>query len=117
MTEGQFKSFIISLLRKGTYKWRPRNEALKLAKVGQDGRAFLYKCSHCGGIFKRKEIQIDHIDPVVDLDKGFTTWDEYIARMFCDISGFQILCTGCHDMKTQLEREYRKDIKKGIDID
>jgi len=113
--DNKFKNWIISVLRKASYKWRPRSEALKEAKVGQDGRAFLYKCAICEGIFIRKEVQIDHIDPVVPLD-GYKSgmefdWNEYIDRMFCEKDNFQIICKECHSCKSFLEKELRKEQK------
>ena len=62
---------------------------------------------------------MDHIIPVVDPKTGFTTWDEYIERLFVPKGGWQMLCKSCHDTKTHevenpLRREYaqkRKDLK------
>lgn len=102
------KKFLIAILRRASYKWPPRNEALKAARVGRG----LYKCNHCGETFGRKEIKIDHIDPVVDPLKGFETWDEYINRMFCQKEGFQILCEKDHNDKSSVEKQIRKEIKK-----
>ena len=54
------KAFLISLLRKGTYRWAPRSEAKKAARVQvgvfSTGRGkFGYKCAICGEVFKEKE--------------------------------------------------------------
>lgn len=111
MDDKFFKRWIISVLRKATYKWRPRNEALRAAKVSQDGRAYIYQCAHCGNNFKRPDVQIDHIIPVIDPFDGFISWDTYIERLFVEKSGFQVLCKGCHSIKTELEKEIRKDAK------
>lgn len=73
----------------------------------------VYECAACkqhvpttvregGG--RKKNIFVDHIEPVVDPDKGFTTWDEYISRMFCEKDNLQLLCAACHDVKTADER-------------
>lgn len=102
------KQFVINLLRRGSYRWPPRNEALKNARVARNQ----YKCAHCEGIFGRKEVSIDHIHPVVDPDEGFTGWDSYVERMYCELEGFQILCDTCHDKKTAEEKEVRKASKK-----
>ena len=61
----------------------------------------------------------DHIDPVVPLDLGFgdTTewlgynWNEILPRMFCEEEGLQILCEGCHNEKSLLERKIRAKLK------
>lgn len=55
---------------------------------------------------------IDHIDPVVDPKKGFTSWDDLIERLFCEKEGLQLLCPECHEEKTADERQERK---KNID--
>lgn len=102
----KLKKFIIPLLRRGSYRWPERNECLKAARVERG----LYKCSNCEQIFKSKEVQIDHVEPVVPLkvtEEG-QTWDSYITRMFCEVSGYQILCTTCHTMKSAVEVQTRK---------
>lgn len=66
----------------------------------------------CKDMYKNNEIVLDHIKPVVDPKTGFTTWDDYIDRMFPEKEGFQVLCSGCHDIKTELEDEMRKHFNK-----
>jgi 5-methylcytosine-specific restriction endonuclease McrA len=102
--EVMLKRFLIPVLRRATYRWKPRDEALKEARVERGN----YKCAICGEIFKRKEIVQDHIEPVIDVEKGFTDWNDYVLRMFPDKDGFQILCKPCHDAKTIMEDELRK---------
>lgn len=108
MIDYVMKKFLIAILRRASYKWPPRNEALKTARIERG----LYKCNACSNSFGRKEIKIDHIEPVVDPLKGFQTWDEYINRMFCQKEGFQILCEPCHNIKSDIEKKIRKEIKK-----
>lgn len=107
------KSFVINNLRRVSYKWQPRNEALAKARAAQlvkRGRlVWHYNCVLCPveQLYSRKEVEIDHVVPVVDVDKGFTTWDDYIDRMYCDVDGYQILCLKHHDEKTALENQGR----------
>lgn len=109
----QFRSFIVSLLRKGSLAWPPRAEAFKRAYVGQmrnksTGRmAAHYRCAGCQGLFPMKECHADHIDPVISVD-GFVDWNTYIERMFCPVDNFQILCKPCHLIETNRERRERK---------
>lgn len=109
-------TFVKGILRRGSFHWKARNEALVLARVERGG----YLCAMCGGIFKRQQVEIDHILPVVDPKYGFTTLDDYVERLYCDVEGFQIICSACHESKTRLEDEMRehyktpKDIEKGI---
>jgi hypothetical protein len=102
------KSFIINALRRATYRWPPRSEALKTSRKERG----LYQCKYCEEYFKNKEICLDHIQPVVDPKTGFTTWDDYIEKMFPEKEGFQVLCKRCHDVKTGLEDEMRKHYNK-----
>lgn len=101
-----FRSWIVSKLRRASYAWPPRSEAMKRARVARG----VYECAQCHEHFGNKEIKVDHIHPVVPFE-GFTTWDDYISRMFCDADGFQIVCTNCHDSKTAVEKEMRKSLR------
>nr|BDD47185.1 hypothetical protein 3 [bacterium] len=116
-TEARFRSFITSQLRKATYKWPPKNEALRRAKIKRG----VYRCNACKQEVptsvkekgKRKQnVFVDHINPVIDPKKGFTTWDTFIERLFCEIENFQVLCRKCHDEKTKGEREVANKRKK-----
>lgn len=98
------KSFVIATLRRASYRWPARNEAIKKARIERG----LYICNGCKQIFSSKQIQIDHIEPIIPVDKGFTTWDDYIKRLFCDADGFQVLCKDvCHAAKSKIESELR----------
>ena len=83
-TEARFKSFIISALRSATTRWGPKQQCIKNARVSRG----LYKCECCGAIGpptlpppegktrRIKNIVADHVEPVVDVQKGFVDWDE-----------------------------------------
>jgi len=113
-SDAKFKGWIVALLRKGTMRFPPRNEALKDARTEKKintktGRlAQHYKCAGCGGEFTSTNIVADHIEPVVDPVGGFITWDTYITRMFCPKENFQAICKECHDAKSAEERQQRK---------
>lgn len=107
MDEKTFKNFVIATLRRGTYRWYARTQALVNARISRG----VYKCNMCEDQFGRKEIQIDHINPVIPLE-GWDSWDGYIARMYCGPEGLSILCKPCHKTKTFLENELRKDYRE-----
>lgn len=65
-----------------------------------------FKCRICKAHFAASSIEVDHIEPVVG-PEGFTTWDEYIKRMFVGKEGFQVLCKTCHKKKTLKEKGER----------
>lgn len=112
-TEGRLKAFITSTLRGGFRKYPPKYESLKEAQVGKkindksQRMAMHYECNKCKGHFPNKEVQVDHILPVVCPKKGFESWDIFIARLFCSSDNLQVLCKGCHDEKTKTERVKR----------
>lgn len=112
-TEARFRSFITSLLRKGTFKWRPKSEAKLRARhheklEGKTKRLVFHSvCAGCGELYPESTCAVDHIQPVVDPAVGFTTWDDFINRLFCEIDNLQVLCTECHDTKTKEERSRR----------
>lgn len=113
-TEGRFRSFVFSQIRAGMRRYPPKFQCLKEAKVGKklnpaSGRqAEHYKCAGCSKDFPQKEVQVDHIKPVVDPRKGFIDWNTYIDRMYCKAENFQVLCKGCHKTKTLAEKARRK---------
>ena len=109
-TEARFNSFIKGGLRQLTRRWAPISECLKEART----RRGFYLCAGCKqevpasileGRKRVKNAIVDHIIPVVDPKKGFTTWDECIERMFCEKDNLQVLCKKCHDIKTEQERK------------
>lgn len=102
------KRFLIPVLRRATYRWPARSEALKDSRKERNS----YECAICKDRFKNDEVVLDHIVPVVDPKLGFTDWDDYINRMFPEKEGFQVLCNDCHDIKTELEDEMRKHFTK-----
>lgn len=53
-------------------------------------------------------MNVDHIKPAVDPKKGFTTWDDFINRLYCEKDNLQAICVGCHKIKTTEEKQIRK---------
>lgn len=107
--DNKLKYFIIHALRRCSYRWRPRGEAKAAARISRG----IYVCNICKEQFRDKEVQVDHIIPVVSTE-GFTTFDEYIERMFPQIDGFQVVCKPCHKEKTSNENLERKMHKKSL---
>lgn len=98
------RNWIIQALRRASYRWPGRYEVMKNARM-ERGK---YKCASCEKIYGRKEISLDHIDPVVDPHKGFETFDTYIQRLFCPAEKWQVLCDTCHGAKSKRENEIRR---------
>lgn len=108
-TEGRRRAFITNALRAATRKWPPKYETLNDAKTEKKinpktkrlGQHYL--CNACGSDFPSRDVQVDHIEPVVDPSTGFQSWDIFIDRLFCDRDNLQVLCTACHKLKTSEE--------------
>lgn len=122
-TEAQFTSFIKGNLRRVTSKWGPIADCLKNART----RRGFYICNGCKEEVpasirddngKRvKNAIVDHIDPIIDPDIGWVSWDETINRMFCEQDNLQVLCHSCHKVKSDDEKaraKARRDKVKGI---
>ena len=113
-SEGRIRSFIVSVLRAGARRWPPKFEALDDAFCGKKvnektGRmAKHYLCASCGKEYTSKDVQVDHISPVVDPDVGFIDWNTFISRLYCSKDNLQVLCTKCHKVKTNEERKQSK---------
>lgn len=112
-TEGRIKSFITSTIRSGFRRWPPKYVVLANSyvntKVNVKTKRFAkhYKCAKCKKAFPSKEVQVDHIKPVVSAN-GFTSWDDFIKNLFCSEENLQVLCKGCHSIKTKKETALRK---------
>lgn len=110
MIDNKQKAFLIMTLRRSSFRWKPRSEALKASKVGRN----MYKCAHCpvGVTHPNKNKQIDHIDPVIPLSTGWVSADSFVQRLLCPKEGFQILCKEHHKIKTDQEKQIRKDFRQ-----
>ena len=112
-TEARFRAFVISALRAHMKRFPPKWKALKAAMVGKkvnkrSGRlAEHYLCASCGGFFVARDVQVDHIDPVVSQEEGFQDWWTYMNRLYCEAENLQVLCKPCHKDKTNAERKER----------
>lgn len=77
----------MSVLRAGTRRWPPKWDVLESAKTDKHtnpktGRlAQFYVCAGCENEFTSKEVEVDHIQPVVP-PTGFTSWDDVIKNLF-----------------------------------
>lgn len=113
-TEARFHSFIKGALRNTSRKWQPISDALKAARTGRGE----YLCNGCKetvpattleGRKRVKNVHVDHIEPVIDPDKGFESWDNVIERLFVEREGLQVLCSACHKIKCDEEKAQAKD--------
>jgi hypothetical protein len=69
------------------------------------------QCAICHNAFIEKTLKLDHIDPCVDPDVGWVSYEHFANRLFCTVDGYQSLCKPCHDQKTKEERAVAKERK------
>jgi len=101
------KTFIIQILRRASLKWPARQEILAASRVERG----VYKCAMCNSLFKKEQVHVDHIHPVIPINGTFTTFDDYIERLFCESSELQVICGTCHNLKSKIEIEMRKTVR------
>lgn len=108
---GRLQGFIIGVLRSGHRRWpikyEVKNEAKTEKKINPaTGRvAQFYICAGCGEEYTNKDVEVDHIDAVVDPNVGFVDWNTYIARLFSSKDNYQLLCKTCHRLKSNEEKK------------
>lgn len=75
------------------------------------------ECQVCGTWVSTSKMAVDHIIPVISVEEGKQTWDEFVARLWCAKSNLQRICDTCHDKKTYAERIARLLIKYTNELD
>ena len=111
MTESAFWGFIRSALRQKSRWWKPIAQAKTKAKRSYKGpnkrQRFEYQCAECLAWFPDKKINVDHIIPAGTL-RCANDLPGFVERLFCEVDNLQVLCTTCHDKKTQNEKQTTK---------
>lgn len=72
------------------------------------------KCAVCRTPTPKYLTQVDHLVPLVPLESSLEemSWDEVVARTWCDKSNLQAICLTCHKIKSVLESKERRKFKK-----
>jgi 5-methylcytosine-specific restriction endonuclease McrA len=107
LTESAFWSFIRSGLRQKSRWWKPITQCKLNAKRAYKGvnkrQKFEYQCNDCKNWFADKNINVDHIQPAGSLNCA-NDLPGFVERLFCEVDNLQVLCSGCHNVKTQNEK-------------
>lgn len=119
------KQFALTSLRRGSMKWKPRNAAknknrkkfpveIRSKKGTYTREVWHYNCSQCGPDvwYRDKDIQMDHVNPVVDEVLGWQGFDVFIDRLLVEESGWQRLCEKHHEEKSAAETVIRTISRK-----
>lgn len=110
------------------------NEAkTKIVTTNKDGSTSKknrvnFKCAHCTKLFEKKDVNVDHTDPVINPETGYIDWNTYISRLFIldawnvtkptveqkelARKSFSVLCLACHSTKTATELVSRRQTAK-----
>lgn len=101
------KEFIIAALRKASYRWPARYDALKESRCAPG----LHRCAKCPSIIRTNETKKDHVRPVVRPEQGFISLDIYAHNLLGGPGSIQVLCKECHSKKTKAENKKRKEAR------
>lgn len=102
----------------------------KIKKDGDPGKKnqVRYTCAICKQLFSQKDVQVDHIVPVVPLwmPEAEMSYDEMVRGVFCKLDNLQVICStpmkrnngnaSCHKLKTDEENFIRDELKKVMNL-
>ena len=116
-TESQFWGFMRSGFRRQFRFWVPIQNAKRSARreyVGENKRQkWEYLCNNCQIYFPDKNVEVDHVTPCGSLKE----WEDilpFLKRLTAEgEDSYRVLCKECHNIKTQHEREERKNYDNG----
>lgn len=98
----------------------------KILKNGSVGKKIQvrFRCKSCGELFSTKNVNVDHIEPMIplDIESKDMSLDEIWERLRCSKSNLQVLCStkkknlpkgqlSCHTLKTSRENYIRDGFK------
>jgi len=86
--------------------------AVKVPKLKKDGTPskvmiWKWKCAHCGELVESDQRQVDHIEAVGALPRTEVDLPNLVQRLFTNTSNLQVLCKGCHRLKSAKEATER----------
>lgn len=112
-TEARYWSFIRSALR-GAWNRYPvkfqylRDNRRTRKKTNASKRTtYEYRCEACKKWKDGKDVQVDHIQPAGSLNE-YGDLPGFVERLFCEADNLQVLCKGCHGIKTKEERDVKR---------
>jgi hypothetical protein len=111
MTVSAFWAFIRSALRQKSRWWKPILETKRAARKPYKGpnkrQKWEYQCSSCKLWFQERNVNVDHKKPVGQL-RDYSDLPEFVKTLFCEKDNLQVLCSTCHDKKTEKEKKSRE---------
>ncbi len=73
------------------------------------------RCSYCSKPTPTYLIEVDHVLPIVPIDKALEDldWDALVNNVWCEIGNLRPTCKSCHSAKTKAENAERRRLKRG----
>ena len=111
--------YILGALSKIWRWWPPRKEVIDRCTRERKGKEET-RCEICNKWFavivtktrrgqrRKRETEVDHIEPKIDPAHGFQGWDVLIQRTFVTADKLQNACKSCHKKKTDKENKRRR---------
>lgn len=113
-TEARFWAFVRSALRQAWNRWPPKYAALESAArpyEGKDSRQKKeYLCSACNEWHKRKDVEVDHIEPAGKL-REYADLPDFVRRLLVGADKLRVLCKRCHLAVTKEQKKKNKEIE------
>lgn len=108
MTESQFLSWIRSALRSKSLRWKPRTDALELARrpyIGPNKRQkYEYQCAICKEWFKAADVVVDHYPKAAGSILSIADIGEFCNNLYCEVDNLRVLCEYDHDLWTHMQK-------------
>jgi len=114
------KNLALSGMRSNFFYYHVKEQVINNAiskKTGPRGGK-LYDCAICSAkedkAFKRDDIEVDHIEPVVPLDRAMEecSIQELYDRLYCEADNLRTLCKPCHHKVSAEQNAIRAKNKK-----
>lgn len=104
MTESQFLAWIRSALRSKSLRWKPRTDALEMARRPYKGpnkrQKFEYQCAICLGWFKAADVVVDHHPVAAGSILSIEDVGQFCNNLYCEVDNLRVLCEYDHDLYT-----------------
>lgn len=121
-------AYIKNAIRRMSYKFSARTEAYAAVRMPRPADwpnqrvKWVVPCADCKEIFEMKSTQCDHIEPIIptsgwpaapvsklyDCKAEDKDMNVLVYRTFVPASKLQVLCKGCHSIKSKTENAKRK---------